>query len=543
MSESIASIHSFASQSTPPFHHLSDDSFAFPDSLAPLVLPVNPVDITDTDTRKVTRLWPSSVPLFTFAEHSQLLKHGRNKKLGNGLRTASACVLTHNQYTKIFPEETSILDCLLTSVSACTTFAKDVVYKLDDKIYQELLTRLTTRRSLAFSSLDTFGYSDLRPPVWAIDTTKGLTANDFEIYALQYRIHVEHFLYILDDIHDWDECQTRMMLDENLLAAQRNADRAHLGKQEYYLPTVPPASHSSPLKSKTSRQNSVSDWSLGGVQGIIAREEEQYSQKKTVPNLKALDYDTNTSISQNLTADGVVAKQESKRLLTRHPRSVAFNTVSSKRNLPEKSEHNQLNQRVRLINSLDDVPSDCFITFIAVSSGFISGDAETNFLACSTSLALTAPLSKVDTKIVGHKRGIIDELGSEVKDTETRIQGYQRLATISSADEAIVDESNKRRNDGNHHQYRSSFGNTFSASESAGFPLDRAKLPPAFHERQCDSPFSGDHFEFTVEIILEHSSADSLALLSEVPNPDFDSDSSSNDEPNIPEDDDLALHT
>ncbi|PBK88240.1 hypothetical protein ARMGADRAFT_1084878 [Armillaria gallica] len=284
MSESIASIHLCASQSTPPFHHLSDDSFAFPDSLAPLVLPVDPVDIADTDTRKVTRLWPSSVPLFTFKEHShlqarkdhiiELLKHGRNRKLRNGLRTASA--LTHNQYTKIFPEEMSILDYLLTSISACTTFAKDVVYKLDENIYQEFLTRLTTRRSLASSSLETFGYPDLRPPVWAIDTGKGLTANDFEIYALQYRIRIEHFLYMLDNVHDWDRCQTRVILDESLLATQRNADRARLGKQERYLPTVPPASHSNSLKSNPSRQSSASDWSLGGVHYDTSRDKEQH---------------------------------------------------------------------------------------------------------------------------------------------------------------------------------------------------------------------------------------------------------------------------
>ncbi|SJL02710.1 uncharacterized protein ARMOST_06045 [Armillaria ostoyae] len=585
MSESISPIHLLASQSAPPSHHLSDDSFAFPDALAPLVLPVDPVDIMDTAKKKITRLWPSCVPLFTFTENArlqrrkdriiQILKLCRNKKLGNGLQIASARVLTHHQYTHTFLEETRMLDCLLMSVFTCFTFTKDVVYKMDENIYQELCTKLTTRHAMASSSLkafgyselrppawaidtakcltandfeiyalqyrvrvehflhmldyvhdwnrlqtrvhldeellatqcnadrarlenreyhfpavppksysnpfksktsfrasasdfswgrihydtsrdeeqhlsnsqvtkirgqcclcanskvledldstyqgcspgnpdsprggnngnrppsrrgpcnsqipayhghsehtsidsdtafketdiptcnsnpnarascgnksnntpalnqnssdsvlhystnnetntteemhtaavlvylslkrtssslDTFGYSDLRPPAWAIDTTKGLTANDFEIYGLQYRICVEHFLYMLDDVHDWDECQTRMMLDENLLAAQRNADRAHLGKQEYYLPTAPPASHSNPPKSKTSRQDSASDWSLGGVHGIITREEEQYSQKKTVPNLKALDYDTNTSISQNLTGNGI----------------------------------------------------------------------------------------------------------------------------------------------------------------------------------------------------------------------------------------------
>ncbi|KAK0214644.1 hypothetical protein EDD85DRAFT_963063 [Armillaria nabsnona] len=283
MSESISPIHSLASQSSPPFHHRCDDSFTFTDSLAPLVLPVDPVDITDTDTKKVTRLWPSCVPLFMFTEHSylqarkdhiiQLLKHGRNRKLGNGLRTAS--ILTHNQYMKIFPEETSILDCLLTSVSACTTFAKDVVYKLDE-IYQELLTRLMTRRSLASSSLGTFGYSDLRPPVWAIDTVKGLTANDFEIYALQYRIRVENFLYILDDVHDWHKLQTCVYLDERLLSAQRNADRACLRKMEYYRSAVPPAPHSNPLKSKTSCHTSASDWRCGGSHHEATRDTGQH---------------------------------------------------------------------------------------------------------------------------------------------------------------------------------------------------------------------------------------------------------------------------
>ncbi len=182
------------------------------------MLPVDPVDITDTDTKTVTRLWPSCIPLYTLAELSYLqgrkdriikiLKLGRNKKLGNGLQTASAHVLTHHQYTDTFSEETHMLDRLLMSVFTCTTFTKDVVYKMDENLYQDLCTKLATRCAIASSSLKAFGYSELRPPVWAIDTTKGLTANDFEIYALQYRIRVEHFLYMLDDVHDWDKLGT-----------------------------------------------------------------------------------------------------------------------------------------------------------------------------------------------------------------------------------------------------------------------------------------------------------------------------------------------
>ncbi|PBK85926.1 hypothetical protein ARMGADRAFT_1086969 [Armillaria gallica] len=162
------------------------------------------------------------------------------------------------------------------SVSACTTFTKDVVYKLDEKIYQELLTRLTIRHALASSSLDTFSYSDLQPPVWAIDTAKGLTANDFEIYALQYCIHVKHFLYMLDDVHDWDKLQTCVYLDKRLLSAQCNADRAHLGKMEYYRSAVPPAPHSNPLKSKTSCHTLASDWRCGGAHHEATRDTGQH---------------------------------------------------------------------------------------------------------------------------------------------------------------------------------------------------------------------------------------------------------------------------
>ncbi|PBK81360.1 hypothetical protein ARMGADRAFT_1144451 [Armillaria gallica] len=298
MSESIASIHLCDLQSTPPFHHLSNDSFAFPDSLALLVLLVDPVDITDTDTRKVTRLWPSSLPLFTFKEHShlqackdhiiELLKHGRNRKLRNGLQTASA--LTHNQYTKIFPEETSILDYLLMSISACTTYAKDIVYKLDENIYQEFLTRLTTCCSLASASLETFGYSDLRPPVWAIDTGKGLTANNFEMYALQYCIRRENFLYMLDDVHDWDKLQMRIYLDERLLSAQHNADRAHLGKMEYHCSAVPPVPHSNPLKSKTSCHTSASDWRCRGAHYEATRDMGQHPNNSWVAETQGQPY-------------------------------------------------------------------------------------------------------------------------------------------------------------------------------------------------------------------------------------------------------------
>ncbi|KAK0451950.1 uncharacterized protein EV420DRAFT_1482297 [Desarmillaria tabescens] len=281
----ISTIHLPASQSSPPTQHLPGDSLSFPDPPAPLVFPVDPADISNTDSGKVTHLWPSCVPLFTFAEHSclqerkdriiQVLKLSKNKRLGNNLQTTSDHVLKHNQYTETFSEETCMLDFLLTSVFACTTFTKDVVYKLDEKIYRDLHTLLTTRHALASSSLNSFGYSDLRPPGWAIDTVKGLMANDFELYAFQYRIRVEHFLHMLDYVYDWNKLQTRVYLDEKMLAAQRNADRARLEKREYYLPAVPPVSHSNPFKSKTSVQASASDLSWGGVHYDASRDEEQ----------------------------------------------------------------------------------------------------------------------------------------------------------------------------------------------------------------------------------------------------------------------------
>ncbi|PBK79038.1 hypothetical protein ARMGADRAFT_1093522 [Armillaria gallica] len=300
MSEPIVSIHLCASQSTSPFHHLSDNSFAFSDSLAPLVLPVDPVDISNTDTKTVTRLWPSCIPLYTLAEHSdlqgckdriiQILKLGRHRKLGNGLQAASACVLNHHQYTDTFSEETRMLDHLLMSVFTCTTYTEDVIYKMDENLYQKLCTKLTTRRAIASSSLKAFSHSELRPPVWAIDTTKGLTANDFEIYALQYRIRVENFLYMLDDVHDWDKLQMRIYLDERLLSAQHNADRARLGKMEYHHSAVPPVPHSNPLKSKTSCHTSASDWRCGGAHYEATRDTGQHPNNSWVAETQGQPY-------------------------------------------------------------------------------------------------------------------------------------------------------------------------------------------------------------------------------------------------------------
>ncbi|PBK79027.1 hypothetical protein ARMGADRAFT_1093533 [Armillaria gallica] len=280
MSESISQIHPPSSLPSSPTQPQPGDSSVFPDPLAPLVLPVDSADITDADIQKVTRLWPTCVPLFTFMGHPYLQERKEQSikmlklrgRIGYSLRTASARVLTCKQYTNTFSEETRMLDHLLTSVFACTTFTKDVVYKLDEDIYQELCAKLTARRKLASSSLHDFGYSDLEPPAWVISTAQGLTSNDFEMYAFHYRIHVEHFLHMLDYVHDWDRLQTRVYLDERLLAAQRDADRICLGKKEYHLPAVPPSTYSEPLKSKTSCQTSASDWSCGGVHGRDTRQ-------------------------------------------------------------------------------------------------------------------------------------------------------------------------------------------------------------------------------------------------------------------------------
>ncbi|KAK0475627.1 hypothetical protein EDD18DRAFT_1470254 [Armillaria luteobubalina] len=294
MSESVLQTYFPNLQPSSQTKPLPSDSFIYPDPLAPLVLPFDPADITDIGIQKVTRFWPTSVPLFMFTGHPylqerkghviQVLKLGRNWRLGNGLRTASS--LMHNQYTKIFLEETCILDCLLTSVSTCTTFSKDVVYKLDQRIYQELFTRLTNLRALASLSLQSWGYPALQPPVWPIDISKGLTANDFEIYALQYRICVENFLYMLDDVHDWDKGQTRVYLDEELLATQRNADRSHVKNGEYYLPAVPPMPHPYPSKSKTSFQTSVSNSNWGRVHHDIPRDKEQHPSNSQAINIR-----------------------------------------------------------------------------------------------------------------------------------------------------------------------------------------------------------------------------------------------------------------
>ncbi len=95
---------------------------------------------------------------------------------------------------------------------------------------------------------------------------------------------------MLDDVHDWDKLQTCVYLDERLLSAQRNADRARLGKMEYYRSAVPPAPHSNPLKSKTSCHTSASDWRCGGAHHEATRDTGQHPNNLWVAETQGQPY-------------------------------------------------------------------------------------------------------------------------------------------------------------------------------------------------------------------------------------------------------------
>ncbi|KAK0457742.1 uncharacterized protein EV420DRAFT_1643594 [Desarmillaria tabescens] len=458
----ISTIHLPASQSSPPTQHFPGDSLGFPDPPAPLVFPVDPADISNSDIQKVTRLWPSCVPLFTIMgnlhlqEHRdriiQVLKLGRNRKLGNGLQTASARVLNHHQYTNTFSEETRMLDRLLMSVFACTTFTKDVVYKMDENLYQELCTKLTTRRAIASSSLNTFSYSDLWPPAWAINTAKCLTANDFEIHALWYHICVEHFLHMLDGIHDWDKCRTREMLQEEFMAALH---QAYIRKEEKESPTVPLApGQCKPHQSKTPCQSFTSDWSLGGVHGSITRKEEQCSRKKRVPNLEALDYNTSVSIDQNLTGHGIRTFR------------IASNTWCAP--LSEKNRNSLLPPTVRC--HIDELQKDisllsdpCRVALthpqLMTDSDATSHDMSTCVMAPTKSLTSELPYSSGRSNICRSPSNISEAISNETsldsQNGEDRLKatGRRWLTTLSSIVNVITgDESAQGNHQGLHSQ-------------------------------------------------------------------------------------------
>ncbi len=110
--------------------------FIFPDLLAPLVRPVEPWELDEEDVQEVNQSWPSCTSLVSFERHSnlreckeriiQILKLGT--KLGYGLHSAQ--ILTHNQYTKTFGKESTMLDDLLKHVLACGTITKETAYRL-----------------------------------------------------------------------------------------------------------------------------------------------------------------------------------------------------------------------------------------------------------------------------------------------------------------------------------------------------------------------------------------------------------------------------
>ncbi|KAK0435424.1 hypothetical protein EV421DRAFT_1740295 [Armillaria borealis] len=231
-----------------PAHPSLEGEFDFPEEFEPLVVPTDIKDIDDESIREVICPWPTCVPLYTFARHSNLREHREralhilklSSNVGNGLR--SACMLTHNQYMRTFSKETTMLDTLLTNVLTCTTTRGEIVYKLKEDLYRDLRTRFTTHHAMASKSLSAHGYSDLRIPTWGVDITKGLTANDFEIYALHFHIRTEHFIDMLNECHDWAKYRVRQILKGDLMATQHDADQAHIKIEEEEMPVHPTSS-------------------------------------------------------------------------------------------------------------------------------------------------------------------------------------------------------------------------------------------------------------------------------------------------------------
>ncbi len=125
---------------------------------------------------------------------------------------------------------------------------------------------LLTKHELAFDALKEFGYDDLEIPTWGLPLAKGLTINDFEIYAMHYCIRIEHFFYMLDAIYDFETFKTRQIRHEELLTAHRQAQINVHVKEEDNLPSLP-LSPSLPKtrKSKTTFQRCSRLESRGGA--------------------------------------------------------------------------------------------------------------------------------------------------------------------------------------------------------------------------------------------------------------------------------------
>ncbi|KAK0216705.1 hypothetical protein EDD85DRAFT_962097 [Armillaria nabsnona] len=226
------------SRAASPTHPSPEGDFDFPGELEPLVVPADIENIDDESVQEVIHPWPTCIPLYTFARHANL-RERRDQALdilklsshvGNSLRFTHT--LMYNQYTGSFSTETMMLDTLLTHILMCTTTQGEIVYKLKEDLYRDLHTRFTTRHAMALNSLSAHRYSNLRIPTWGVDITKGLTANDFEVYALHFRIRTEHFINMLDECHDWFKLGIHQILEGDLMAAQCDADQACIKIEE-----------------------------------------------------------------------------------------------------------------------------------------------------------------------------------------------------------------------------------------------------------------------------------------------------------------------
>ncbi|KAK0462252.1 uncharacterized protein EV420DRAFT_1745736 [Desarmillaria tabescens] len=161
----------------------------------------------------------TSIPSFELTRSPALISRKRRalrilkSSLNVDLGPSHALEVTCDQYEKTFRYEFELLERLLRQTWAVHISNGNLGVRIDSSIFSQLQAALQRRKREASHSL-VIHKIDLNCPTWGQDIRLFMTENDFELYALCYRVSVEHFLAEMDNQHDWETGKPWPTLDE-----------------------------------------------------------------------------------------------------------------------------------------------------------------------------------------------------------------------------------------------------------------------------------------------------------------------------------------
>ncbi|PBK88563.1 hypothetical protein ARMGADRAFT_1084525 [Armillaria gallica] len=180
------------------------------------------IEVNGKEIREFQFVWLAADSMYNILGDSD---HPAAKRVSNTfdiLKDAFRTDFTNLHYLKpsqykVFKQLMMTVEDLLSKVELADTIKGDCVFRLDQRKYSKVMSILRKRCTEAQTSLEANGIPNLRLPHWGTDNdvTEWITLSDLELFAIRFRMEVEHCLSIMLEYHDWETGQPRDQHDED----------------------------------------------------------------------------------------------------------------------------------------------------------------------------------------------------------------------------------------------------------------------------------------------------------------------------------------